>query len=156
MTHRILRWFGGILHVHARGRDVERFVNLCRNHGIFVWGIAWDEAGDGIFFYISLRDFYRLRKIVRKSKVFPVVKGRIGFPFLVCYMKEHWSCFAGMLCCFFAILLLSGRIWSIEVSGQSYHTAESIIKYLDKKGVYGGMAKADLSPVGVRELLRKK
>lgn len=156
MSHRILGWFSGILYVRAAGRDVERFVNLCRNHGIFLWKIAIGEEENGVRFYISLRDFYKLRKIARKSKVFLVVKKRIGFPFFLQSLKERMSFFVGVLCFFFILILLSGRIWSIEVSGQSYHTKESIIKFLNKKGIYGGMAKADLSCMEVRELLRKK
>lgn len=156
MTHRILGWFLGILYVQARGRETERFVNLCRNHGIMLWGLSVEEDREGISFYILLKDFYRLRKIVRKSKVFPVVKKRIGFPFVLDYMKKNSSFFLGILCMFGILLFLSGRIWEIKVSGQSYHTKESILKYLDKEGIYGGMSKKSLSCIRLREMLRKK
>ena len=156
MTHRILGWFLGILYVQARGRETERFVNLCRNHRIVLWGLSVEEDREGISFYILLKDFYRLRKIVRKSKVFPVVKRRIGFPFVLDHMKKNSSFFLGILCMFGILLFLSGRIWEIKVSGQSYHTQESILKYLDQKGIYGGMSKKSLSCIRLREMLRKK
>ncbi|MBR1742541.1 MAG: sporulation protein YqfD [Lachnospiraceae bacterium] len=156
MTHRMIGWLLGILYVRAEGNEAERFVNLCRNHGIVLWGLSVDEKRKGIYFYISLKDFYRLRKIVRKSKVFVVVKRRIGFPFFIQYLRKNISFFAGVFCMFGILILLSSRIWSIEVSGQSYHTQESIVKYLNKKGIYCGMAKSELSCQGMRELLRKK
>lgn len=154
MTHRILGWFLGILYVKARGKEPERFVNLCRNHGIILWDLSVEEGE--IAFYILLRDFKRLRKIVRKSKVFPIVKKRIGFPFVLQYMKENISFFLGIFCMFGILIFLSGRIWKIQVSGQSYHSKESIVKYLDKQGIYGGMSKKEVRCIGIREMLRKK
>lgn len=54
------------------------------------------------------------------------------------------------------LFFLSGRIWEIKVSGQSYHTKESIIKYLNQKDIYGGMAKNKVNCIRLREMLRKK
>ncbi len=156
MVHKIFGWFLGILYVKATGREAERFVNLCRNHGIILWGISFRSEKEELYFYILLKDFYKLRRIVKKSKVFPVVIGRRGFPFFLQYIKKHLNFAAGVTCCFFLWILLSTRIWSIEVSGESYHTKESLIKYLNSISVYGGMAKKDLSCKRLRETIRKK
>jgi len=58
--------------------------------------------------------------------------------------------------CFCLVLFLSTRIWGITIEGESYHTDDSILKYLDSIGVYGGIAAKDLECSKLEEKIRKK
>ena len=156
MVHRIFGWIGGYLKVRIQGNNIERFVNLCRNRGIVLWQIYLEPEKNVLYFCIALRDFYELRPLVRKCKVHPIVVKRFGLPFLIGHMRKRASLCMGVLLCFCMVLFLSTRIWGISVEGQSYHTKESILEYLDSIDVYGGIAGDALECGKLEEQIRKK
>lgn len=154
MVHRIFGWLGGTLEVRLVGISGERFINLCRNRGMSLWQIQ--KVKGKIYFCIRLKDFYKLRPIARKCKVRLLVVGRHGLPFLLDSMKKRSSFWLGILAFSSLMILYSTRIWSISVEGQSYHSRESIVKYLATLQVYGGMASKDLHCSDIEEKIRKK
>lgn len=154
MVHRIFGWLGGTLEVCLTGIYGERFINLCRNRDMVLWQIRYVKGK--IYFCIRLKDFYLLRPIARKCKVRLLVTGRHGLPFILDSMKKRSSFWVGVLAFSCLMLLYSTRIWGICVEGQSYHSEESIVKYLSKIQVYCGMASADLHCSEIEEKLRKK
>ena len=79
MLIRLLKWYQGYLLIYLRGFAPERFLNLCRNKNIFLWGLH--QTDDGYECYISLKGFFKIRPIARKTKTRPVIRCRIGFPF---------------------------------------------------------------------------
>ncbi|MFG6395083.1 MAG: sporulation protein YqfD [Lachnospiraceae bacterium] len=154
MVHKVAGWFKGYLLIRVTGYGSRRFVNLCRNHGIELWLIRYDDSEDMLYCRIFLKDFYRLRPIARKCKVWAVVKERSGFPFVIDLVRKRLSFFIGV-CVFICLLFfLSSRIWGISIEGQSLHTRESLLKYLDSHNVYGGMAVKDVECNTIREDMR--
>lgn len=154
MVHKVAGWFKGYLLIRVTGYGSRRFVNLCRNHGIELWLIRYDDSEDMLYCRIFLKDFYKLRPIARKCKVWAVVKERSGFPFVIEMMRKRLSFFIGV-CVFICLLFFfSSRIWGISIEGQSLHTRESLLKYLDSHNVYGGMAVKDVECSTIREDMR--
>lgn len=154
MVHKVAGWFKGYLLIRVTGYGSRRFVNLCRNHGIELWLIRYDDNEDMLYCRIFLKDFYKLRPIARKCKVWAVVKERSGFPFVIDLMRRRLSFFVGVGLFIFLLIFLSSRIWGISIEGQSVHTRESLLKYLDSHNVYGGMAVKDVECNTIREELR--
>jgi len=154
MVHKVAGWFRGYLLIRISGYGSRRFVNLCRNHGIDLWLIRYDDGEEVIYCRIFLKDFYKLRPIARKCNVRIFVKGREGFPFTLEAMEKRLSFFVGIVVFSCLLFFFASRIWGISVTGQSYHTKESLLKYLDGHGVYGGMAVKDVDCGDIRESLR--
>ncbi len=154
MVHKVAGWFKVYLLIRVTGYGSRRFVNLCRNHGIELWLIRYDDNEDMLYCRIFLKDFYKLRPIARKCKVWAVVKERSGFPFVIEMMRQRLSFFVGVAIFIFLLMFLSSRIWGISIEGQSVHTRESLLKYLDSHNVYGGMAVRDVECSTIREELR--
>lgn len=154
MVHKVAGWFKGYLLIRVNGYGSRRFVNLCRNHGIDLWLIRYDDCEDVLYCRIFLKDFYRLRPIARKCKVRPVVVERNGFPFVLEEMGKRLSFFTGIAIFSCILFLFASRIWGISIEGQSFHTKESLLKYLDGHDVYGGMAVKDVDCSGIRENMR--
>lgn len=123
MIHRVLGWFAGFLLVSIQGKNVERFINLCKNNRFDLWQISFAErkGQDCLFFKIALHDFYKLRPIARKCKVHPLIIRRYGFPFMVGKMKRHKSFCIGVLCFVGILFFLSGG------SGESMYEENRII-----------------------------
>lgn len=166
MVHRVLGWLAGFLLVEIRGQNIERFINLCKNNKIDLWKISlhkqkrrtkfYDENTHALTFKIALADFYQLRPIARKCKVHPLVIRRYGLPFIFGKMLRHKGFCVGIagFCCL--LFFLSTRIWGISIQGESYHSAESILRYLESIDIYGGMAARDLQCNELEEKLRHK
>lgn len=155
MVHRIFGWIGGFLKVRVQGEYMERFVNLCRNRGIMLWQLCMEPSGRTLYFCIMLKDFYKIRPLVRKCRVHVIVVKRYGLPFLMGTMKKRASFCIGVCLCFFLVFFLSTRIWGIYIEGQSFHTRESLINYLDSVDVYGGMAGENLECSSLEEKIRE-
>ena len=85
-----------------------------------------------------------------------MVKERIGGYFWLRRGIARASFWCGILSMLCILFLLAGRIWGIEVSGQSYHTKDSILRYLESEDVYGGMAGKDVVCSEIEAKLRKK
>ncbi len=154
MVHKVAGWFKGYLLIRVNGYGSRRFVNLCRNHGIDLWLIRYDDGEDVLYCRIFLKDFYKLRPIARKCRVRPVIIERSGFPFVLEEMGKRLSFFTGIAIFSCILFLLASRIWGISIEGQSFHTKESLLKYLDGHDVYGGMAVKDVDCSGIREDMR--
>lgn len=89
---------------------------------------------------LSRGDYYRLRPLVQKTGVFPLVVRRYGGIFWLQRAGRRASFWWGISCFLALLFFLSGRIWGIDVEGQSYHSRESILRYLNGKDIYGGIA----------------
>lgn len=156
MIHKILTWCGGYVIVRLPGDQAERFINICRTKGIFWWKVRWQRQGQYVYGCMKRTDYYKLRPVVQKTGVFPVVKERIGGYFWLRRGMARASFWCGILSMLCILFLLAGRIWGIEVSGQSYHTKDSILRYLESEDVYGGMAGKDVVCSEIEAKLRKK
>lgn len=145
MVHKIIGWLLGYVTMRLRGEELERFVNLCRHRGMLLWKIYWSEDRRELYADISLQNFWKLRPLSRKTHVLPMVIKRHGAPFMVQKIKKRSSFFVGLVLFFGLVLFLSTRIWGITFYGQQYHTKESLLRFLEQNGVYGGVASREIS-----------
>ncbi|MGN0377774.1 MAG: sporulation protein YqfD, partial [Suilimivivens sp.] len=133
----IIRFLKGYLSIKVWGFSTERFINLCGNYNILLWNIV--NHGDYYTMYISLKGFYKLKSITRKTGTRVVITSRYGLPFLTMRMKKRKIFLAGF---FFSVLFwiwMSGFIWNVEVQGNYYVTDEVFHDFLMKNGIEAGM-----------------
>ena len=69
----------GYLKIRASGYSAERFLNLCKNKNIKIWGVK--PTKQGYEMYITISDFRKLKPIMRKTKTKVMIEERIGLPF---------------------------------------------------------------------------
>jgi len=154
MLKKLYRYLRGYLLVQLSGVYPERFLNLCNNHDILVWGVS--VKNNQYQCYMTLPDYWNIRDIARKTKVVPYVIQKIGFPFLVKRMKKHKAyCIA---LCLFCVLVytLSLFIWDIGIEGAYRHTPEQLMDYLKKTKVYSGMLIKDVDCPQIEEDIRRQ
>lgn len=156
MVHKILGWFLGYLRIYFRADGMERFINLCNHRGINLWQICPNTEKAEIYACISLRDYKKLRNIARKTKVWPRISERHGGPFVWMAMKKRYSFFLGLVLFFGLVFFFSGRIWSIQIAGEGYHTEESLRRFLHTISVHSGMKSSELVCGDLEEQIRKQ
>ena len=78
---KFLKYMRGYLRIKVWGFSPERFMNLCSNREILLWDIEKD--GDTYRMSLSLKSFYRLKSIVKKTGTRVAILERYGLPFLL-------------------------------------------------------------------------
>jgi sporulation protein YqfD len=137
-----------------RGYSPERFINLCSNRDILIWNLK--RVDQGYEFYITIKGFRQLRPIVKKTKTRPLIKKRIGLPFIIQRYKKRKGFVLGIL--FFAVILyvLSLYIWDISITGEYTHTDEAMLKYLHSIHINTGIKKSKVNCQDIEEQIRKE
>ncbi|MFW5676874.1 MAG: sporulation protein YqfD [Acetivibrio ethanolgignens] len=154
MLKRFVTWCLGYVCVIIYGYFPERFLNLCNARKIKLWNVGRTEKG--YILSMSVKDYKKLRPIVRKTKTRPWILKKRGLPFVLKRLRPRVGLWAGAL--LFAALIYgySQFIWSVEISGQYSHTSVELKKYLKSLEVYPGTRKALLDCTGIEESLRKE
>lgn len=135
---RFLRFIFGYVSFTARGGFPERFINLCRHNKIILWEL---KSRDGVISACVDREGYKkIRPVARKSGMRVRIKQKHGLPF---FLARH-SCRVGVLIgaclCVAVLIILSTRIWSIDVVGNVRVPAETILSVFEDLGVRRGVA----------------
>ena len=150
---RIINFLKGYVRIKVWGVCVERFINLCGNKNLLIWGV--EKHGEIYEMYMSLPAFYELRPIVRKTSSRVVILKRYGLPFLLPGLKKR---IAFSVCCIAAFAFLYGSslfLWDIDYEGNYRLTDEVIGKFLQTNGVNIGMYTGNLDIEVLEKEIRK-
>ena len=142
MLRYILNNLAGYLRIRVEGYSPERFLNLCCYHGIFLWNLR--PAKGAYEMNIRVRDFRRLRPMVRKSRAKVRITQKRGVPFFIHKYRGRKLFFTGSVIAICLIFLLSSFIWRIQIDGNLARTDEVLLSFLTEKGIACGMAKKNV------------
>lgn len=148
----VIRYLKGYLEIRVWGFSPERFMNLCSNHGIFLWDVA--NCGDHYRMKLCLKDFYRLKGITRKTGTRVAITKRYGLPFLSVSMWKRRIFLLGLLGSLGFWIVMSGFIWAIEISGNYYVTEDVLMDFLEQNRIRTGMRKKGIDLELLEENLR--
>ena len=135
----IIRYIKGYLAIRVFGFSPERFMNLCSHHNIFLWDV--ENHGDYYAMKISLKGFYRLRGITRKTGTRVVITRRYGLPFLSTRLWRRRIFLLGLLGSLAFWVWMSRFIWAVEVEGNYFVTTDVFEDFLLHNGIEVGMKK---------------
>ncbi len=138
----LLKYMRGYLRIRVSGFSPERFMNLCSNRDILLWDIVQER--DGYVMSISLRSFYKLKAIVRKTRTKVVILERCGLPFFVPVMRKRWVFMAGLMLAVGFWYLSGYFVWDISVTGNYRITADQMEVFLKERNIREGMRREEL------------
>lgn len=125
----------GSVHIVLLGGDLEAMINQMAVRGLQVWEIR-SIGESSASMNILLRDFFKLRPLLRRTGCRVRVKKRIGFPFFLARLLRRKMFVAGAFL-FFAILFsMSSLVWDVEVKGNVKITEEEILAAAKQEGLY--------------------
>ncbi len=149
----IIRYLRGYVKIRVWGYSPERFMNLCTNRGILLWGLSGD--GSCYTMYMGLSDFFTIRDIAKKTKTRAAVLERHGLPFFWRDARKRKTFLAGTVLCLLFLLAMSRRIWAISLEGNRLVTDDQLILFLQEQGVDYGVSKKELHLQALEEALRE-
>ncbi len=152
MLMKLVNWSLGYLCVRIRGIAPERFINLCCSKKIFIWELKRDQ--EDYQFFISIRNFKKLKPIAKKTGIVPKITCKIGLPFFMHRYRKRKIFFIGILFCTILVYIMSLYIWDINVLGGSKYTPEAMQKFLNEQHVYTGILKNKVNCQEIEEEIR--
>lgn len=154
MIIQLFKFLKGYVRIQVSGYSPERFLNLCSNHNILLWDI--ENYKDYYIMCISIKGFFRLKPILRKTRTKVVILKKNGLPFLMPGMWKRKIFLLGLLGCLIALNLLSNHIWAIEIVGNHNVTTDLFMDFLKEQGITYGMPKKEIDMEGLKKEIRNQ
>lgn len=154
MLAHIWRWFPGWVQVQAEGGYPERLLNRMTAAEIPVWGVH--RGQERISFCCFARDYRRLRRPARSACLRMRVRRKHGLPFRLRPYRHRKGLLVGLALYGILLALLSGRIWVVQVSGNTDTTSSDITAVTEELGVRIGarIAGLDIKNIQITGLSR--
>ncbi len=134
---KLFKYIAGYVVFIAKGGFGERFINLCALGRVQVWDMT---CSDGyIKGKIAVRDFHKLRPIVRKTGVKLTVSEKIGLPF---YLRQHKNRVGLIISAVFYMvfcIVMNRFIWCIDTADSDNYSREQIISAAENAGLHHGV-----------------
>ena len=149
-----IQYVKGYVSIKVWGYSTERFLNLCGNHDILVWDIA--NHGDYYTMKVSVKGFFSLKTLLKKTGTRASVVERHGLPFFVPKIKKRKIFAAGLILCLFFWMATARYIWDIQIEGNYSLTDDVLLDYLKEQGVHTAMKKENLQIEKLEMQLREE
>lgn len=147
-----MKWLKGYIECRLCGGSLERFLNMCRHHGIHIWKLQQTEE---IHMCMYAKDFVLLIPLCAKSAVHPHLVRKRGLPFQILKMWRNWTFYSGFLFFLVTLFVLSSYLWEITYSGQRSFSRETLSADVEGMGVYPGMKRIRLDCDAIEKKLRE-
>lgn len=138
MVLRLVRFIIGYVSFTAKGGFPERFINLCRQNRIDLWNLKSENS-----VLTACTDVYGYKKIrtcAKKSGMRVRLLKKYGLSFFLDRHSRRIGIIIGALFCAAALMMLSTRIWRIEVIGNDRIPSDAILSVFEELGVRKGAA----------------
>ena len=139
----------GYVRVRVRGMYCGRFLSACAADRIPLYDLIPSDRQE-IIFTVALSDFYRLHDPVLRNACHLHIIERGGLPFYLRRMRPRIVFFAGFAAVLILFHLLTGYIWTFEVTGCETVSPGQILRALEEEGIRRGTPIASVDPVALR------
>ncbi len=149
-----LKWFlEGYLRIQLSGYDSERFLNLCMKKQIVALNLSHENEVSR--FFMTVKDFRRVRPLVRKTHVHLKIIGRYGLPFFLYRNRRRKGYVTGFTLFFLLLYIMSNFIWNISIEGNRRYTDDAILSYLSQHEIHYGMLKRKIDCDSLEQEIRE-
>ncbi len=148
----LIRYLKGYVRISVYGFAPERFMNLCTSQNLLLWNVI--RTTDRYEMNISIKGFFCLRPVARKTRTRIRVLERRGFPFLMYRYRKHRAFQAGLLICALMLWYVSCFIWEIELKGNQIVTNDLLYDFLAEQQIVTGIAKNKIICEDIEKTIR--
>ncbi|GED31367.1 sporulation protein YqfD [Brevibacillus centrosporus] len=143
MRNGLKEWIDGHVTITVRGKRFERLLNMAIRDGIRIWNIR--RVGEDLTRCdILIRDYFRLRPLLRETGCRSHVEGRGGLPFWFIRLRRRAGLAIGASLFFLGLYMLSSFVWSVEVTGTRHMDPQKVLLAAEQVGIKEGAWKVKL------------
>jgi len=150
---KLFYFFRGYLWIRVSGASAERFINLCGIRHMMLWDIRQDGASYTMC--ISLKSFFEMKDIVRKTSTKVAILKKIGLPFLMSGVKKRWFFPAFLIVVAIVFFLSQFFLWNIHILGNQTISRESILLFLEEHEIKKGILLKNVDTQLLEKEMRK-
>lgn len=125
----------GFVRIELRGPKLEKLLNELTTKRFVVWDIR-RLGSEAVELHVLVRDFFRLRPLLKQTSSKLRVKGRYGFPFMLDRLGRRKMFVVGIVGFFAAIYVLSMLVWRIDVEGTEKIAPSDVLLAAKEQGIY--------------------
>ncbi len=133
---RLIRFILGYVSFNASGGFPERFINLCRQNRINLWDLKSENSV--ISACTDVSGYRKIRNAAKRSGMKVRIFKKYGLSFFMNRHSRRLGLVVGLFICAVIFIILSTRIWRVEVTGNERIPAEEIIGVFEELGVRAG------------------
>ena len=152
--NRFMFWVTGYVKASVPKENSERFINILPKHNIPIYKI-YSKSGR-CYFEISKNKYMLLRPLVEKTACYPKIHKKCGGYYIFMKLLKHTGMFLGIICFVVLLYILSLFLWQIEFSGNSVHTDEQLIRYINGRGIGFGSRVNQIDCTGLEAAIREE
>ena len=158
MNNYFKRWIKGYVNVEISGKNKDRFVNLCTNNKLHIYGLEKYFVNDKEIYSlcISIEEYRKIKKIAHKTHTIPKINSKVGLPFEYEKLIKRKSFVIGLLMAIFIFYICSLFIWSIEIQGENHYTDYELLSFLEENNVKQGIMVKDVVCKEIEDTIRKR
>lgn len=154
MLIKLIKYLRGYVKIKVEGYSPERLLNLCNVHKILLWGV--ENKGLSYEMCVSVKDYKKLRPLVRKTGTKIILLEKHGLPFFLYRFRKRKMFFVGMVLCIAFIYTLSLFVWNIHIEGNVTQNTQELLEYLETLGVKHGALKSEIVCENIETKLRSR
>ena len=103
---------------------------------------------------VPVKEFKNVAKIAKESKCKIKIKSKKGLPFILNRYRKRKIFAISLLLVLFSLVILSGFIWNIEITGNETISSEDILNIAESEGLETGKLKRKVDPKKIVEKIR--
>ena len=145
----------GYIRINVEGFYIEKFINICRQNEIFLWGIKREKASI-MHTNISIKNFKEIKQVAKKTNCRIHIERKKGMPFLLDRYKKRKIFAVGLIAVFIIIFGASNFVWNIDVVGNNKIATKDILTELKEQGLEVGTLKRKINKNEIINTIRLK
>lgn len=145
----MLNFSRGYVTFKATGKHLERFINMCISANINIWNVK-SRGHMTLTACVSVKGFFYLKKICRKTDTKIHILSKKGLPFLSFRLSKRMGFLIGFAVFIIASFWLFSHIWYVDVDTSTSIPKEELIHQLELAGISKGTSIRKIDPVKVQ------
>ena len=146
----------GNVEITVSGIGTERFINICKNKGINLYNVRYHKEKCLADIVMSAADFKKIRPAKRASRTKIKIIRKTGLPFWIFKHRKRYFFAAGVVIFIAVNLIMSHRLWRVDIDGCRYYSEDTIEEFIGNLGVKPGIKTSDISCYQIESGLRKQ
>ncbi len=131
---RAYRFLRGYRCYRATGIHLEKFLNLCLSHKLYLWNICRPDVNT-MFFCVSNRGAALICEFAEKTGTSLLSEEGRGLPVLMKTVKKRRIFLVSAICCFVGIFAASSFIWTVSFDAPDGIDTGEIRSFLKENGL---------------------
>jgi similar to stage IV sporulation protein len=152
---RLWNYLQGYVIIKITGEYGERLLNQAALKGLYLWDVR-REGREALTAKISVKGFFSLYPLARKTRCRIFILRRVGLFFLTYRLKKRKMLLAGAILFVAAVYLLSCFVWSVEIDTSDDELKGAVKKDLERWGLREGVFKYTIDRKNYADMILAK